>query len=107
MTDEPACNELAAFGVEDADALLDTEVMAAAATDFEAMALALALALATIEAGAVRMPVGTDDGLTSVGATMMPPAAVEALADVESSESELELELELETSAYSPVLRTV
>jgi hypothetical protein len=97
MTDDPACSVLAAFIVGDADALVVTEVIAAEA-DFEAMVLALALV--TMEPGAVRMPVGTDVGLIFVGATMMPPAAVEAVAGVES-------ELELDTSAYSPVLRTV
>jgi hypothetical protein len=107
MTDDPACSVLAAFIVGDADTLVVTEVIAAEA-DFEAMVLALALV--TMEPGAVRMPVGTDVGSTFVGATMMPPAAVEAVAGVESSlesELELELELELDTSAYSPVLRTV
>lgn len=110
MTDDPACIEFAAFMVGDADALLDSAVVvaaaAAAAADLEEKALARALALETIEPGAVRIAVGTDDGLTFVGATTMPAATVEALADVESSESE-ESELELETSVYSPVLRTV
>jgi len=97
MTDDPACSELAALKVGDADALVVTAVIAAEA-DFESMALALALALETIEPGAVRMPVGTDFGSTFVGATMMPPAA-EGVA--------VEPELETETSVYSPVLRTV
>lgn len=105
MIDDPACSELAAFRVGDADALVVTEVMPAEA-NFEAMTLALALE--TMEAGAVRIPVGTDVGLTFVGATMIPPAAVEAVAGVESSpDPASELELEPETSVYSPVLRTV
>lgn len=85
--------------VGDADALALAEVIAADSEDLEAAAVASALE--TIDAGAVRMPVGTEDGLIFVGATMMPPAAVEAVAVPESSE------LELETAAYSPVLRTV
>jgi hypothetical protein len=73
-----------------------------------AMAEALALALETIDAGAVRMLVGTLDSLIFVGATTIPPPAVvgEELVEVVAammmvsvegeSESEFESEFELE-----------
>lgn len=75
-----------------------------------AMAEALALALETIDAGAVRMLVGTLDSLMFVGATTMPPPAVVGdevvyvaaaimMVSVESeseSESGFEFEFELE-----------
>lgn len=85
--------------VGDADALVLAEVTAADPEDLGAAVAAFSLE--TTDEGAVRMSVGTEDGLIFVGATMMPPTGVEAVAVPESSE------LELETAAYSPVLRTV
>lgn len=73
-----------------------------------AMAEALALALETIDAGAVRMLVGTLDSLMFVGATTIPPPAVvgEEVVEVAAammivsveaeSESEFEFEAEFE-----------
>lgn len=54
-------------------------------------------ALENIEEGAVRISVGTDEGLIFVGATMMVLEAAAAAVDEPS----------LETAAYSPMLRTV
>lgn len=111
--DGTARNDTPVLTVGDADALALADALAD-----DADVAPVAVALAIIDAGAVRIPVGTDEGLRCVGATMMPPAIMEFLAlDEPSSLSPLSLlplplllplmEVELETAAYSPVLRTV
>lgn len=80
--DGTARNDPPALTVGDADALAFTDAMAD-----DADVAAVAVALVIIDAGAVRIPVGTDEGLRCVGATMMPPAIMEFLAVDESSSS--------------------
>lgn len=80
-----------------------------------AVAMLVLAALETIDAGAVKIPVGIFDSSIFVGATTIPPVTVGAVVVEEArAEPELELELELESESeseseleYSPVLSTL
>lgn len=107
----PGLRESAALGVEDGVELELAAVIPGAEVTF-AVAIPELLAFETIDAGAVRIPVGRLDSSMFVGATTTPPPAVDGVAVammIVFVMEELESESELLESAleYSPVLRTV
>lgn len=84
----------AAFGVADG-VIVDATAVMPATLDFDAEGKAV-IPLLPSEEGAVRIPVGIEEGLT-LGATIIPPAVVATADEFPDSSA----------GEYSPVVRTV